>query len=84
MIDLLKEAINDEDPYVRKTTALCISKVYEVNPELLEQSGLIEKMQNMLNKESNSLVIANIVISLYEISQIQYELFLQFIDFTSI
>lgn len=72
LIDLLKEAIKDEDPYVRKTAALCISKVYEVNPELVGQAGLIEKMQGMLSTEPNPIVIANIVVSLYEISQIAY------------
>jgi len=31
-IDPLKDAINDEDPYVRKTAAICIAKLYEINP----------------------------------------------------
>lgn len=70
LIDLLKEAIKDEDPYVRKTAALCVSKVYEVNPELVGQAGLIEKMQGMLSSEPNPIVIANLVVSLFEISQI--------------
>jgi len=32
LCDPLKDAINDEDPYVRKTAAICIAKLYEINP----------------------------------------------------
>ena len=27
----LKESMNDEDPYVRKTAAICVAKVFEIN-----------------------------------------------------
>ena len=40
----LKEAINDEDAYVRKTAVLCIPKVYELNAQMIENAGLITKM----------------------------------------
>ena len=32
LCDPLKESMNDEDPYVRKTAALCVAKLYEINP----------------------------------------------------
>jgi vesicle coat complex subunit len=32
LADPLKESMNDEDPYVRKTAALCVAKLYEINP----------------------------------------------------
>jgi vesicle coat complex subunit len=38
----LKEALNDVEPYVRKTAVLCIPKIYEVSAELVMQAGLIE------------------------------------------
>ena len=64
LCDPLKEALNDEDPYVRKTTVLCIPKVYEVSPELVDNGGLIGIMQKLLQKEGNALVLANLVLSL--------------------
>ncbi len=42
LIDPLKEALQDGDPYVRKTAVLCIPKVYEVNGEDVEQKGIIK------------------------------------------
>ena len=42
LCDLLKEVLNDEDPYVRKTAVLCVPKVYEVSPQLVEMTGLID------------------------------------------
>lgn len=56
--------MNDEDPYVRKTAVLCVPKVYEVSPDLVNTNGLIEAMQKQLEKESNSLVVANLIQSL--------------------
>lgn len=36
-MDPLKESIKDEDSYVRKTAAICIAKLYEVSPDLIEE-----------------------------------------------
>ena len=35
LCDPLKKALKDEDPYVRKTGALCVPKLYEVSPVLV-------------------------------------------------
>ena len=40
----LQDAMNDEDAYVRKTAALCVAKVYEINPEKVEQLGLLNRL----------------------------------------
>lgn len=37
----LKEALVDPEPYVRMTAALCIPKVYEVSPDIIENHNLI-------------------------------------------
>lgn len=39
--DPLKSSLNDTEPYVRKTAALCIPKLFEVSPELVDEGGLI-------------------------------------------
>lgn len=28
--------IQDTDPYVRKTAAVCVAKLYDINPDLVE------------------------------------------------
>ena len=56
----LGDAMNDEDAYVRKTAAMCVAKVYEVNPERVESLGLLERLRGMLF-DSNSMVVSNVV-----------------------
>ena len=41
----LKDSLNDKDPYVRKTGALCVANVYDINSQLVdEQFGFIDKL----------------------------------------
>lgn len=68
----LKNCLDDEEAYVRKTAVLCVSKVYEVSPQLVEEAGLLDIMQSLLNKETNGLVLANLLVSLQEISFMKY------------
>ena len=68
LIEPLKEALVDSDPYVRKTAVLCIPKVYEINREDIEQKGIIKLLQKMLGKEDNAYVISNLVMALVELS----------------
>ena len=44
----LQDAMNDEDAYVRKTAAMCVAKVYEINQLRVEQIGLLAKLRDML------------------------------------
>ena len=37
LLDPLKHALKDEDSYVRKTAVICVSKLYDVTPELIEE-----------------------------------------------
>ena len=37
LLDPLRSALKDEDSYVRKTAAICIPKLYELTPELMEE-----------------------------------------------
>ena len=69
LCDPLKDALNDKDPYVRKTGALCVAKIYDINAQLCEdQFGFVEKIQGMLEEETNAMVLANCISSLIEIS----------------
>lgn len=57
---------------MRKTAALCVSKVYEITPDIVENNGLIEFLQNMLTTEGNVHVLVNCLISLNEMSYYRY------------
>lgn len=37
LFDPLKFAIKDEDSYVRKTAAICIAKMYDIAPDIVEE-----------------------------------------------
>jgi len=40
----LADAMNDENDYVRKTAAMCVAKVYEINPEKIEKLGILDRL----------------------------------------
>ena len=58
LIDPLKE-----DSYVRKTATICIAKLYEVAPDLIEEQGFIKMLENLLN-DGNAMVVSNSVCAL--------------------
>ena len=66
----LKDALHDEDPYVRKTAAICVSKLYDIAPELVEEHEFIDLMVSLLS-DGNAMVVANTVAALVEISEIR-------------
>lgn len=68
LAEFLKEALVDPEPYVRMTAVLCVPKVYEVSPDIIEAHSLIQTLQGMLNTEGNAKVLANILIALNEMS----------------
>ena len=66
LCDPLKDALNDEDPYVRKTAAICIAKLYEINPERVEEYGFVDKLVDLIS-DGNAMVVSNAVASLTEV-----------------
>jgi len=71
LIDPLLQALKDTDPYVKKTAVMCVPKVYELTPELIEENKIIEEVQEILNNDTNSVVVANTIISLEELSRLK-------------
>jgi len=65
----LRHALKDQDPYVRKTAAVCVAKLYDVNPELVENQGFLNILNDMLG-DSNPMVVANAVAALTEIDEV--------------
>ena len=66
LIGPLQSALNDEDAYVRKTAVMCVAKVYESNPERVEESGLLKNLADML-LDGNGKVVSNAVVAISEI-----------------
>lgn len=46
--DPLQKCLRDENPYVRKTAALCVAKLYDLKPELVIDNGFLEQLQDMI------------------------------------
>lgn len=64
----LSRALRDEDPYVRKTAAVCVAKLYDIAPDLVQERGFIETLHDLIS-DSNPSVVANGVAALSEISE---------------
>ena len=58
LLDPLKSALKDEDPYVRKTGALCVPKMFEIAPQIMEDQGFLKLLENLLN-DGNATVVSN-------------------------
>lgn len=64
----LQQCLKDPDPYVRKTAAVCVAKLYDISPELVENQGFLDMLTDLLS-DSNPMVVANAVAALSEISE---------------
>lgn len=45
----------DEDPYVRKTAAVCVAKLFDINAQLVEDQGFLDQLRDLLS-DSNPMV----------------------------
>jgi len=55
LCDPLQKALRDENPYVRKTAALCVAKLYDLKPELVIENGFLDQLHDMIS-DSNPMV----------------------------
>ena len=67
LITPLKEGLKDENPYVRKTAVMCVPKVYEISPELIDRENVVSILQELFDNDDNMMVVANTIQSLNEI-----------------
>ncbi len=51
----LRKCLKDEDPYVRKTAAVCVAKLHDINSTLVEDQGFLETLRDLLS-DSNPMV----------------------------
>ena len=68
MEEPLRKTLRDESPYVRKTAAICVAKLFDLNPEMCLENGFLETLQEMMG-DPNPMVVANAVTALAEINE---------------
>lgn len=77
----LLRTLKDDNPYVRKTAALCVAKLFDLNPDMCVEYGFLAKLQEMVN-DSNPMVVANALNALYEIRDMNSDESLEIITVT--
>ena len=65
-IEPLKVLLQDSDPYVRKTAAFTVAKVYDHDKNLVERSDLIDRL-NMMLRDENPTVVSSSLAALMDI-----------------
>lgn len=65
--DPLRHSLKDSDPYVRKTAAICVAKLWMHDPRIVDKEGYITDLRDLL-ADTNPTVVANAVAALTEIS----------------
>lgn len=68
LLDPLRHCLRDKDPYVRKTAAICVAKLYVQDPKTVELHGFVNLLRDLL-ADSNPTVVANAVAALTELSE---------------
>lgn len=64
--DPLRKCLQDDNPYVRKTAAIGVAKLYDLKPTLAMENGFVGQLKEMV-ADSNPMVVANAVTALTEI-----------------
>lgn len=65
----LRKCIRDEDPYVRKTAAICVAKMFDINADMVVDQGFLDALRDLIS-DSNPTVVANAVAAMSEIADI--------------
>ncbi|KAG1175360.1 hypothetical protein G6F70_004252 [Rhizopus microsporus] len=63
----LRKCLKDENPYVRKTAAVCVAKLYDLNPTLAIEQDFVNMVKDMI-ADVNPMVVANAVIALSDMN----------------
>lgn len=68
----LRRTMEDDNPYVRKTAAIGVAKLFDLNSDLCVELGFLEGLVGM-TRDLNPMVIANALNALYEIREMDEE-----------
>ena len=56
----LRKCLKDEDPYVRKTAAVCVAKLHDINSQLVEDQGFLDQLKELLSDSNPMVMFTNI------------------------
>ena len=76
LCDTLKNGLRDPDAYVKKTSCICVAKLFCTCPQLVKDNGLIDTLISMLD-DGNAIVLASAIVALSEISLLSGENYLK-------
>ena len=65
-VEPLKRLLKDPDPYVRKTAAFSVAKLYDHDRHLVESSELIDRL-NLMLRDENPTVVSSALAALMDI-----------------
>ncbi|KAL3955725.1 AP-2 adaptor complex subunit beta [Purpureocillium lilacinum] len=65
-VPIVKHMLRDNDPYVRKTAAFCVAKLYDHDRQMVERSDLIDRLNSLL-RDDNPTVVASALAGLMDI-----------------
>jgi len=68
LCESLKDSLTDDDPYVKKTAATAVAKLYQTSPRLVKDHSFIKTLHSLL-LDGNAIVVANACASILEISK---------------
>ncbi|PHT34162.1 AP-1 complex subunit beta-1 [Capsicum baccatum] len=68
LYDPLQCCLKDDDPYICKTIAICVAKIYDINADLAEDRGFLDALKDLIS-DNNPMVVANVVASLTEMQE---------------
>jgi AP-1 complex subunit beta-1 len=68
----LHRSLRDENPYVRKTAALAVAKLWDLKPSLALEGGFVEVLREMVG-DGNPMVVANAVTALSDIQEAYHQ-----------
>ncbi|OAJ41651.1 hypothetical protein, variant 2 [Batrachochytrium dendrobatidis JEL423] len=63
----LRRCLSDKDPYVCKTAAICVAKMFFFREDIVRREGFIDLVKSLLNHENPS-VVANAVAALSDMT----------------
>ena len=61
----LRKCLKDEDPYVRKTAAVCVAKLYDISATLVEDQGFLDQLKELLSDFNPMVFLVFLLIYLF-------------------
>lgn len=77
----LSKTLADDNPYVRKTAAICVAKLFDLNPQMCVEFGFVDQLQQLVS-DANPMVVANSLNALCEIRDMNTDSLLRVLDVT--